>query len=103
MREQEPIIGSYVDLLIERLRQHGGDGAKAFNMREWLNWTTFNVISDLGFGSLFGCLEHGDYHPCVRSITRTVKIGSYMQAIYELGGHPTRHVDSRQRDMIISQ
>ncbi|KAK7927301.1 cytochrome p450 [Apiospora marii] len=86
MREQEPIIGPYVDLLIKRLRQRGGDGGKALNMREWLNWTTFDIIGDLGFGSSFGCLEHSDDHPWVRSITRTVKVGSYIQAIYELGG-----------------
>lgn len=86
MRDQEPIVGSYVDLLIKRLCQHGGDGAKALNIREWLNWTTFDIIGHLGFGSSFGCLENSDYHPWVRSITRTVKIGSYIQAIYELGG-----------------
>ncbi|KAK8042505.1 cytochrome P450 [Apiospora phragmitis] len=86
MRGQEPIIGSYVDLLIKRLRQHGGDGAKALNMREWLNWTTFDIIGDLGFGRSFGCLENSDYHPWVSIITRTVKIGSYIQALYELGG-----------------
>ncbi|KAK8080401.1 hypothetical protein PG997_008219 [Apiospora hydei] len=73
MRGQEPIIGSYVDLLIQRLRQHGGDGGKALNMREWLNWTTFDIIGDLGFGSSFGCLESSSYHPWVRTITRTVK------------------------------
>ncbi|KAK7958457.1 cytochrome p450 [Apiospora saccharicola] len=86
MRDQEPIIGSYVDLLLNRLRQHGGDGVNALNMREWLNWTTFDIIGDLGLGSPFGCLYNSEYHPWGRSITRTVNVGSYIQAVYELGG-----------------
>ncbi|KAK8051841.1 cytochrome P450 [Apiospora rasikravindrae] len=86
MRGQEPIIGFYVDLLIKRLRHHGGGGVKALNMREWLNWTTFDIIGDLGFGSPFGCLENSSYHPWVSAITRIVKVGSYIQALYELGG-----------------
>ncbi|KAK8868212.1 cytochrome P450 [Apiospora arundinis] len=88
LRSQEPIIGVYVDLLVQRLREHGGagDGTAALNMREWLNWTTFDIIGDLGFGSPFGCLESSDYHPWVLTMARNIKISTYMQALYELGG-----------------
>ncbi|RYP59422.1 hypothetical protein DL769_008539 [Monosporascus sp. CRB-8-3] len=87
MRAQEPMIGAYVDLLIRRLRENseaaahsaGGNGkgevapaSVRVNMREWLNWTTFDVIGDLGFGSSFGCLEKSDYHPWVRLIAHTI-------------------------------
>ncbi|KAK8105485.1 hypothetical protein PG999_008844 [Apiospora kogelbergensis] len=88
LRDQEPIIGAYVDLLVQRLREHGGagDSARALNMREWLNWATFDIIGDLGFGSPFGCLENSEYHPWVNRMTRNIKITAYMQALYELGG-----------------
>lgn len=84
MRGQEPIIGSYVDLLIAKLRAHAATGAPA-NMREWLNWTTFDVIGDLGFGSAFGCLRDGDYHPWVRLITTTFRHDAFFQALNDVG------------------
>ncbi|RYP06150.1 hypothetical protein DL764_003326 [Monosporascus ibericus] len=100
MREQEPIIGAYVDLLIQRLRENSkpaapsssgsGQGEVApatlpVNMREWLNWTTFDVIGDLGFGSAFGCLEKSDYHPWVHLIAHNLIANSVMQALRYLG------------------
>ncbi|RYP29493.1 hypothetical protein DL767_006683 [Monosporascus sp. MG133] len=65
MHGQEPIIGAYVDKLIERLRENAVAGKNPLNMREWLNWTTFDVIGDLAFGSPFGLLEDSKYHPWV--------------------------------------
>ena len=88
MRGQEPIIGSYVDILIKRLRSHAEGGAKALNMREWLTWTTFDIIGDLGFGSSFACLENGNYHPWVTLITHTIKQTGRMQALGLLGFNP---------------
>ncbi|KAL3420413.1 cytochrome p450 [Phlyctema vagabunda] len=88
MRGQEPIIGSYVNLLIERLRSRAEDGTKALNMREWMVWTTFDIIGDLGFGSSFECLESGNYHPWVKLITHTIKQNGRMQALGLLGLNP---------------
>ncbi|KAG4216867.1 hypothetical protein PC116_g34652, partial [Phytophthora cactorum] len=78
MQLQEPIIGSYVDLLIRRLQEQCGDGSVPLNMREWLNWTTFDVIGDLGFGSAFGCLEKSDYHPWVKLVANSVRQTAFM-------------------------
>jgi cytochrome P450 len=50
MREQQPIIKKYIDLLIHKLRVNCGDGANALNMAAWYNYTTFDVIGDLAFG-----------------------------------------------------
>ncbi|KAI1389246.1 putative cytochrome P450 monooxygenase [Hypoxylon trugodes] len=86
MREQEHIIGAYVDLLVKRLQEHSKGGTKALNMREWLNWTTFDIIGDLGLGSSFECLEKAEYNPWVRVITKAIKSSSYMQAITAVGG-----------------
>lgn len=101
MRAQEPIIGSYVDLLVHRLRevctaQSAGPGTgnpddpaakrpQAVNMREWLNWCTFDVIGDLGFGEPFGCLESRSYHPWVRRITETLRLGGLVSALMSIG------------------
>ncbi|KAI5866821.1 cytochrome P450 ClCP1 [Durotheca rogersii] len=88
MQAQEPIIGSYVDLLIERLKERCDDGAAALNMREWLNWTTFDVIGDLGFGSSFGCLEKSDYHPWVKIIALSVRQMGVLNGLANAGLRP---------------
>jgi cytochrome P450 len=50
MREQQPLIKSYIDLFIRRLREHGEGGNKAVDLAAWYNFTTFDVIGDLAFG-----------------------------------------------------
>lgn len=48
MREQQGIIGGYVDLLIEALGREGGTGK--VDVAAWYNYATFDVIGDLAFG-----------------------------------------------------
>ncbi|GAW23079.1 hypothetical protein ANO14919_126290 [Xylariales sp. No.14919] len=88
MKEQEPIIGSYVNLLIQRLRENLEIAPNApLNMLEWLNWTAFDIIGDLGFGAAggFGCLAQSDYHPWVRIITDNMRQSALMQALSSIG------------------
>lgn len=49
MREQQPLIKGYVDMLIRRLRENG-EGGKKLDIMAWYNFTTFDVIGDLAFG-----------------------------------------------------
>lgn len=84
MREQKPLIDDHVDLLIQRLSPISEAGAAA-NMREWLNWTTFDIIGDLAIGSSFGCLKGSSHHPWVQIITDNVKHFSYVQAMANMG------------------
>ena len=95
MREQEPIITSYVDLLVQRLREHCVEEvysdekvttkAKALDLRTWYNWTTFDIIGDLAFGEPFGCLREINYHPWVKTIANTIQSGAIFQAVKYLG------------------
>ncbi|KAK3313180.1 cytochrome P450 [Apodospora peruviana] len=80
MREQQPIIKGYIDLLIRRLRQNCGDGNKKLNINAWYNFTTFDIIGDLAFGESFGCLDNSDYHPWVRAIFQLARVGTVMQS-----------------------
>lgn len=43
MREQEPIIKSYIDLLMQRLRENCAGGQAPVDMSSWFNFTTFDV------------------------------------------------------------
>ena len=105
MRQQEPVIDGYVDLLVRRLRERcasavvdgetGGVAqtetpaaakkANAVNLTEWYNWTTFDIIGDLAFGESFGGLEHLQYHPSVAAITDMVRATSILVSFKYLG------------------
>ncbi|KIN02897.1 hypothetical protein OIDMADRAFT_160486 [Oidiodendron maius Zn] len=81
MRQQEPLIQTYVNLLIRRLKEHSQDGQIPQNMSSWYNWITFDIIGDLTFGEPFGCLDNSDYHPWVSAIFDNIKAGIYIKAL----------------------
>ncbi|KAK4446266.1 cytochrome P450 [Podospora aff. communis PSN243] len=80
MREQQPIIKEYVDLLVRRLRERSG-GEEKVDIMAWYNYTTFDVIGDLAFGESFGCLENSDYHPWVKAIFELARMGIVFQVL----------------------
>ncbi|KAI2463323.1 putative cytochrome P450 [Annulohypoxylon bovei var. microspora] len=86
MRDQEPIIGSYVDLLISRLKD-ATQRDSLQNMREWYTWTTFDIIGDLSFGvdGGFGCLEKASYHPWINLINKSIRQSGMMLGLVALG------------------
>ncbi|OTA98262.1 hypothetical protein M426DRAFT_70144 [Hypoxylon sp. CI-4A] len=48
--QQEPLIKVYVDLLVQRLREVAQTG-NSTDMVRWYNFTTFDLIADLAFGT----------------------------------------------------
>ncbi|KAL9122769.1 MAG: hypothetical protein Q9187_000686 [Circinaria calcarea] len=80
MMKQEPIIQSYVNLLMSKLKglvnehdpEKKGTGA-VVNIVNWYNFYTFDVIGSLGLGEAFGCLENSTYHPWVSLIFNFLK------------------------------
>ncbi|PGH26436.1 hypothetical protein AJ80_01934 [Polytolypa hystricis UAMH7299] len=77
--EQEEIVNGYVDVFIEKLGRMA-DRDEEFNLVNWLNFTTFDIIGDLAFGEPFGCLDQGKFHDWVSLIFETVKVGAVEQA-----------------------
>lgn len=80
LREQEPIISSYIDTFIIRLQEFA-DREESVNLEEWLNFLTFDIIGDLAFGEPFGCLEGSGYHPWVAAIFQSIKTGAFLRAL----------------------
>ncbi|KAF4301045.1 Cytochrome P450 [Botryosphaeria dothidea] len=72
LREQEPLIQRYIDLLVQRLHEKTAAGADV-DMVRYYNFTTFDIIGDLTFGESFGCLESDDYHALVRGVFASVR------------------------------
>lgn len=80
LQAQEPLIASYVDKLIGRLK--GFAEAKIpVDMIKWYNLTTFDLIGDLAFGEPFGGLETSEYHHWVSNIFESIKASPWMVAI----------------------
>ena len=96
LREQEGLIGSYIDLLVLRLGEHSLDGdkmdvktgkpaRKPLNMVQWYNWTTFDVIGDLVFGESFGSLERGEWDPWVAAINGSIRFLGIINGVKHMG------------------
>lgn len=81
IRDNEPIIRGYVDLLLQRLRENSSNGQQPLVISDWFNYTTFDIIGDLVFGESFGCLAGSDYDEWIRSIFESVHLGTISQAL----------------------
>jgi cytochrome P450 len=80
MRDQEPIIRGYVDLLMQQLRKFAQEDAPVV-ISDWYNYTTFDIIGDLAFGEPFGCLEGSNYDGWIRGIFASGRLGTILQAL----------------------
>ncbi len=91
MKAQEPMIGRYIDTLIDRLRSSVANGKEILDMRDWYTFTTFDVIGDLGFGSSFNCLDKSDYHPWVRLMTGFMGETHFITSLRMFGAKKLSH------------
>lgn len=82
LRDQEPILQSYVNLFISKLREIAASSRSGFavvDVVEWFNFITFDIIGDLAFNESFHCLDETRYHPWVKLLFdhfRTVTLGA---------------------------
>ncbi|CAD6575073.1 MAG: hypothetical protein ASARMPREDX12_007081 [Alectoria sarmentosa] len=72
--EQEAMVKSYVNLLITKLRQlvetDQSQEGTVVDVLKWFNYTTFDIIGVLVWGSSFGCLGAVRYHPWIQVIAQ---------------------------------
>ncbi|KAF2261395.1 benzoate 4-monooxygenase cytochrome P450 [Lojkania enalia] len=71
LRAQEPLILSYIDTLIQRLKIQSGNDP--LDLGAWFNYATFDVTGDLMFGESFGCLREGVLHEWIRLAFGAIK------------------------------
>lgn len=84
MAEQQPLINAYIDLFLQRIREHGEGGSKPMDLTKWFEWATFDIIGDLSFGESFGCLQTSASHPWVDSFFESMKFIPVVQSIRNL-------------------
>ncbi|EMD94546.1 hypothetical protein COCC4DRAFT_45065 [Bipolaris maydis ATCC 48331] len=62
LRAQESLVMRYIDQLTSAL---AANSTTEINIKNWLEYTAFDIVGDLAFGEPFGCLSNGEYHPWV--------------------------------------
>ncbi|CAG8977557.1 hypothetical protein HYALB_00012996, partial [Hymenoscyphus albidus] len=67
VESQESTVQFYVDLLISKLRDRAA-AKESVDIVSWYNFTTFDIVGDLGFGEPFNCLQDSQYHIWVSTI-----------------------------------
>jgi cytochrome P450 len=84
LRHQESFIQRYVNLLVERIEQQTDERKDGrwleLDISPWLNYTTFDIFGELGFGESFDCLQHSRYHPWIALLFNSVKAAGFIVA-----------------------
>jgi averantin hydroxylase len=80
----QPRIEGFVELLITGLKEAAEKGEYT-DMLQWYNWTTFDMIGDLAFGSSFRCLETQTTDPWIEAIFGSMKSLSFIGTIKRYG------------------
>lgn len=89
LRSQEPIVDSYIKLLICKLHAKARS-ATPVDIMSYINFTTFDILGDLCFGESFGALEAETYNEWMANLFKGVKLVPFfrMAKQYPLIGLP---------------
>lgn len=80
LREQEPLIKSYIDLLISNIREDARENRPS-NMVSYLNWVTFDLVGDLSFAQSFHALKTRTTHPWISTFFSGLRLGMSLQQL----------------------
>ena len=74
LRDQEPIVEAYVDLLIKRLHEQiAGEQRGKVDISMWFRWLAFDIAGDLSLGESFECLQKQQLHAWANMIAPFLK------------------------------
>ncbi|OCK74119.1 cytochrome P450 [Lepidopterella palustris CBS 459.81] len=85
LRDQEPIMQSYTNLLMSRLHEVTRNG-NAINIKQWFHWALFDLFGDLCYGESFGCLQNGKSHPWIDIIGESIQAFAYIALCRRIPG-----------------
>jgi cytochrome P450 len=105
LARQEPLIRTYIDLLMEKLLRES-KARQTIDLVPWFTSTAMDVILDLSFGRSLNCLEDttGDGpHPWVDMVTGHVRQGLFVQAWRRLPAFVSRNLFANLALMVIGR
>ncbi|KAJ0280391.1 hypothetical protein COL940_006213 [Colletotrichum noveboracense] len=80
LRDYEFRVANYTNQLLDQIEAHRG---KPFNIADWFNFYSFDVMGDLAFGKTFGMLKEGIKHYFMTSLhTDMQAIGSFSHMLW---------------------
>ncbi|KAF7888170.1 uncharacterized protein EAF02_002711 [Botrytis sinoallii] len=91
LREQEPLMNVYFDLLIQKLyEQIDSPSNGKVNIVRFFNFTTFDLIGDLCFAESFNALRTQEYNSWIANIFKGLKFARLFRVMraYPLVGMP---------------
>jgi cytochrome P450 len=80
LRDQEPLLNVYLDLMIEKLKDIARPGMPT-DMTKWYNLITFDIIGDLAFGEPFDGLKNTRLHSWVATTFQVFKMSSLIRSL----------------------
>jgi len=89
LKEQEPLLKRYVNILIEKLKivSSNKDHSDAkVNMTDWFNFTTFDIMADLTFAEPLYLLDNSSYSTWVSAIMGSFKFVTFQQLTRQIPG-----------------
>lgn len=78
LKEQEPLLKRWVQLMKDKMLEAAEAGQKA-DMLKFYNCTTFDIMGDLTFAESLYMLEGSDYSPWVKTIFAGIKKGTQIR------------------------
>ncbi|OAG04855.1 cytochrome P450 monooxygenase-like protein [Paraphaeosphaeria sporulosa] len=78
LRGQEPIISSYITLLVSKLQAKSRNDSPIDIMR-YVNYATFDILGDLCFGESFNALESEEYSEWMANLFKGVKLVPFVR------------------------
>ncbi|KAF7920591.1 uncharacterized protein EAE97_011484 [Botrytis byssoidea] len=78
LRNESPLIESFVDLLIDRLNElvlsfTSEESSTIMDIFQWASWFTVDVVGGLALGESFGCLAISELHPWANTLNNFLK------------------------------
>jgi cytochrome P450 len=74
LNEQEQLLKGHVGMLIQRLKEIASSkDDSGVDIIEWLNFTSFDIMSELAFGESLGQLKTSTYNPWVKTFFAFIK------------------------------
>ncbi|KAJ5818157.1 hypothetical protein N7474_003748 [Penicillium riverlandense] len=84
LRDQESLVVGYVDTLINKLRNEiTKQDSPHLDIKNWMNYTTFDITGDLMFGESFDCLKDSQLHPWIKLIFSSIKALSINGVVHQ--------------------
>ena len=80
LREQEPVLREYADKLMKRFAEHAEKHTE-IDLSTWLQFATFDIMSDMCFGESFGSIDNSQHHPGVHVLLKGLKNSRYIMGL----------------------